>query len=178
VDYSKRQTRHLFLDEIGDMPVTLQAVLLRFLMIGRSVRSAASNARSISPGAATNANLDESLQGPLRSDSCFAQHARGDVVTAARTFGFAKIARHLIEKIDPSGADRKRIDRLAERNWEGKSRELRNSSQDFAGRAGHLIDETSVDNLLGPACGERHPERVSGSDRTQHSCMRFSVPLC
>jgi len=71
------------------------------------------------------------------------------------------------------------IDRLAERNWEGNIRELRNIlSRLSLAEPGHLIDETSVDNLLGPACGERHPERVSGSDGLKHSCMRFSVPLC
>nr|WP_244567720.1 sigma-54-dependent Fis family transcriptional regulator [Bradyrhizobium erythrophlei] len=164
----------LFLDEIGDMPVTLQAVLLRFLD-DWTVRPVGGVKRQVDVllVSATNANLDESIaKGRFRSDLLFRLNTLEVTLSPLRERSdFAKIARHLIEKIDPSGdLTESAIDRLAERNWEGNIRELRNIlSRLSLAEPGHLIDETSVDNLLGPACGERHPERVSGSDGLKHS---------
>jgi sigma-54 dependent transcriptional regulator, acetoin dehydrogenase operon transcriptional activator AcoR len=164
----------LFLDEIGDMPVTLQAVLLRFLD-DWTVRPVGGVKRQVDVllVSATNADLDESIaKGRFRSDLLFRLNTLEVTLSPLRERSdFAKIARHLIEKIDPSAdLTESAIDRLAERNWEGNIRELRNIlSRLSLAEPGHLIDETSVDNLLGPACGERHPERVSGGDGLEHS---------
>jgi len=163
----------LFLDEIGDMPVTLQAVLLRFLD-DWTVRPVGGVKRQVDVllVSATNANLDESIaKGRFRSDLLFRLNTLEVTLSPLRERSdFAKIARHLIEKIDPSAdLTESAVDRLAELNWDGNIRELRNVlSRLSLAEPGHLIDETSVDNLLGPACSERRPERASGSDGLAH----------
>jgi sigma-54 dependent transcriptional regulator, acetoin dehydrogenase operon transcriptional activator AcoR len=156
----------LFLDEIGDMPVALQAVLLRFLddWIIRPVGGAKRQV-DVLLVSATNANLDESIaKGRFRSDLLFRLntlevtlpplHERSD---------FADIARHLMRKIDPSadfteGA----IDQLAELQWVGNIRELRNvlSRLSLSG-PGSLIDETAVEAVVGHSCSERLPREGS-----------------
>jgi sigma-54 dependent transcriptional regulator, acetoin dehydrogenase operon transcriptional activator AcoR len=163
----------LFLDEIGDMPVTLQAVLLRFLD-DWTVRPVGGVKRQVDVllVSATNANLDESIaKGRFRSDLLFRLNTLEVTLSPLRERSdFDKIARHLIEKIDPSAdLTESAIDRLAELNWGGNIRELRNVlSRLSLAEPGHLIDETSVDNLLGPACSERRPERMSGIDGLEH----------
>jgi sigma-54 dependent transcriptional regulator, acetoin dehydrogenase operon transcriptional activator AcoR len=162
----------LFLDEIGDMPVTLQAVLLRFLD-DWTVRPIGGVKRQVDVllVSATNANLDESIaKGRFRSDLLFRLNTLEVTLSPLRERSdFAKIARHLIEKVDPSAdLTESAIDRLAELNWGGNIRELRNVlSRLSLAEPGHLIDETSVDNLLGPAYSERRPERMSG-DGLEH----------
>ena len=156
----------LFLDEIGDMPVALQAVLLRFLD-DWTVRPVGGAKRQVDIllVSATNANLDESIaKGRFRSDLLFRLntlevtlpplHERSD---------FADIARHLMRKIDPS-ADftESAIDRLAELQWDGNIRELRNvlSRLSLSG-PGSLIDETAVEAVVGHSCSERLPREGS-----------------
>jgi transcriptional regulator of acetoin/glycerol metabolism len=150
----------LFLDEIGDMPVALQAVLLRFLD-DWTVRPVGGAKRLVDVllVSATNANLDESIaKGRFRSDLLFRLntlevtlpplHERSD---------FADIARHLMRKIDPS-ADftESAIDRLAELEWDGNIRELRNVlSRLSLGGPGSLIDEAAVEVVVGHSCTER-----------------------
>jgi transcriptional regulator of acetoin/glycerol metabolism len=83
---------------------------------------------------------------------------------------FAEIARHLIEKIDASAdLTESAIDRLAELNWDGNIRELRNvlSRLSLAGR-GNLIDETAVESVVGPSCSERLPGKASGNGGPKH----------
>ena len=83
---------------------------------------------------------------------------------------FAEIARHLIEKIDPSAdLTESAIDRLAELNWDGNIRELRNvlSRLSLAER-GHLIDETAVDSVVGPSFSEQPSGKVSGDSGLKH----------
>jgi sigma-54 dependent transcriptional regulator, acetoin dehydrogenase operon transcriptional activator AcoR len=149
----------LFLDEIGDMPVTLQAVLLRFLD-DWTVRPVGGVKRQVDVllVSATNANLDESIaKGRFRSDLLFRLNTLEVTLSPLRERSdFAEIARHLIEKIDPSAdLTESAIDRLAELKWDGNIRELRNvlSRLSLAG-PGHLIDETSVDTLVGHSDSE------------------------
>ncbi len=78
---------------------------------------------------------------------------------------FAEIARHLIEKIDPStDLTESAIDRLAELNWDGNIRELLNvlSRLSLAER-GNLIDGTAVEAVVGRSCSERLPGKASDS---------------
>jgi transcriptional regulator with PAS, ATPase and Fis domain len=162
----------LFLDEIGDMPVTLQAVLLRFLD-DWTVRPIGGTKRQVDVllVSATNANLDDSIaKGRFRSDLLFRLntlevtlpplHERSD---------FGDIARHLIEKIDPAAnLTEGAIDRLAERNWDGNIRELRNVlSRLSLAEPGRLIDGASVDSLLDASYGERRPEKAAGDNRIE-----------
>jgi transcriptional regulator of acetoin/glycerol metabolism len=163
----------LFLDEIGDMPVTLQAVLLRFLD-DWTVRPVGGVKRQVDVllVSATNANLDESIaKGRFRSDLLFRLNTLEVTLSPLRERSdFSEIARHLIEKIDPSAElTESAIDRLAELRWEGNIRELRNvlSRLSLAG-PGHLIDETSIDSLVGHSDSERLPVSASGNEGLKH----------
>jgi transcriptional regulator of acetoin/glycerol metabolism len=156
----------LFLDEIGDMPVTLQAVLLRFLD-DWTVRPVGGVKRQVDVllVSATNANLDESIaKGRFRSDLLFRLNTLEVTLPPLRERAdFAEIARHLIAKIDPSAdMTESAIDRLAELNWDGNIRELRNvlSRLSLADR-GKLIDETLVDSVIDQSARERAPGRAA-----------------
>lgn len=173
----------LFLDEIGDMPVALQAVLLRFLD-DWTVRPVGGTKRQVDVllVSATNANLDDSIaKGRFRSDLLFRLntlevtlpplHERSD---------FADIARHLMRKIDPS-ADftESAIDRLAELEWDGNIRELRNVlSRLSLGGPGSLIDEAAVEVVVGHSSKERQPREGSschGLRNDLHEIQRAQV---
>jgi transcriptional regulator of acetoin/glycerol metabolism len=158
----------LFLDEIGDMPVALQAVLLRFLddWTVRPV-GGAKHQVDVLLVSATNANLDESIaKGRFRSDLLFRLNTLEVTLPSLNARAdFADIARHLMRKIDPS-ADftESAIDRLAELEWEGNIRELRNVlSRLSLGGPGSLIDEAAVEAIVGPSCSERLPREGSNS---------------
>jgi sigma-54 dependent transcriptional regulator, acetoin dehydrogenase operon transcriptional activator AcoR len=173
----------LFLDEIGDMPVTLQAVLLRFLD-DWTVRPIGGIKRQVDVllVSATNANLDESIaKGRFRSDLLFRLntlevtlpplHERSD---------FADIARHLMRKIDPSAdLTASAINRLAELQWDGNIRELRNVlSRLSLSRPGSLLDEAAVDAVVGHSCTERLPREGSinhGLKSDLHEIQRAHV---
>jgi transcriptional regulator of acetoin/glycerol metabolism len=173
----------LFLDEIGDMPVTLQAVLLRFLD-DWTVRPIGGIKRQVDVllVSATNANLDESIaKGRFRSDLLFRLntlevtlpplHERSD---------FADIARHLMRKIDPSAdLTASAINRLAELQWDGNIRELRNVlSRLSLSRPGSLLDEAAVDAVVGHSCTERPPREGSinhGLKSDLHEIQRAHV---
>src|SRR5258705_8379332 len=163
----------LFLDEIGGMPVTLQAVLLRFLD-DWSVRPVGGAKRQVDVllVSATNANLDESIaKGRFRSDLLFRLNTLEVTLPPLRERSdFADIARHLIEKIDPSAdLTESAIDRLAELNWDGNIRELRNvlSRLSLAER-GSLIDETAVESVVGPLFSEQLSGKASGNSGFKH----------
>ena len=82
---------------------------------------------------------------------------------------FAEIARHLIEKIDPSAdLTESAIDRLAELNWDGNIRELRNVLSRLSWPSGNLIDETAVESVVGHSFSERLPGRASGNSGLKH----------
>jgi transcriptional regulator with PAS, ATPase and Fis domain len=161
----------LFLDEIGDMPVTLQAVLLRFLD-DWTVRPVGGIKRQVDVllVSATNADLDESIaKGRFRSDLLFRLNTLEVTLSPLRErTDFAEIARHLIEKIDRSvDLTESAIDRLAELNWDGNIRELRNVLSRLT-LAGNLIDETVVDSVVGHRSNERPFATVSGNNKLKH----------
>jgi transcriptional regulator with PAS, ATPase and Fis domain len=163
----------LFLDEIGDMPVTLQAVLLRFLD-DWTVRPVGGAKRQVDVllVSATNADLDGSIaRGSFRSDLLFRLNTLEVTLPPLRERSdFAEIARHLIEKIDPSAElTESAIDRLAGLNWSGNIRELRNVlSRLSLVERGHLIDETVVEFVVGPSSGERLPGQAQGIGELKH----------
>jgi transcriptional regulator of acetoin/glycerol metabolism len=144
----------LFLDEIGDMPVALQAVLLRFLD-DWTVRPVGGSKRQVDVllVSATNANLDESMaRGRFRSDLLFRLNTLEVTLPPLRERSdFADIARHLMTKIDPSaGLTQSAIDRLAEQDWDGNIRELRNVlSRLSLNEQGGLIGEAAVKEIVG-----------------------------
>ena len=156
----------LFLDKIGDMPVTLQAVLLRFLD-DWTVRPVGGAKRQVDVllVSATNANLDGSIaKGRFRSDLLFRLNTLEVTLPPLRARSdFADIARHLMAKIDPSAdLTQSAIDRLSELDWDGNIRELRNVlSRLSLNERGNLIDEATVKSIVGPSSGERVPRRAS-----------------
>ena len=83
---------------------------------------------------------------------------------------FTEIARHLIEKIDPSAdLTESAIDRLAELNWDGNIRELRNVlSRLSLVEQGNLIDEAAVESVVGHSFDERLPGKASGNSGLKH----------
>jgi len=173
----------LFLDEIGDMPVTLQAVLLRFLD-DWTVRPVGGIKRQVDVllVSATNADLDESIaKGRFRSDLLFRLNTLEVTLSPLRERSdFAEIARHLIEKIDPSvDLTESAIDRLAELNWDGNIRELRNVlSRLTLAERGNLIDETLVDSVVGHFSDERLFGTAAGNNKLKpglHEIQRAHV---
>jgi transcriptional regulator of acetoin/glycerol metabolism len=173
----------LFLDEIGDMPVTLQAVLLRFLD-DWTVRPVGGIKRQVDVllVSATNADLDASIaKGRFRSDLLFRLNTLEVTLLPLRERSdFAEIARHLIEKIDPSvDLTESAIDRLAELNWDGNIRELRNVlSRLTLAERGNLIDEALVDSVVGHVSDERPFGTVSGNNKLKpglHEIQRAHV---
>jgi transcriptional regulator with PAS, ATPase and Fis domain len=144
----------LFLDEIGDMPVTLQAVLLRFLD-DWTVRPVGGSKQQVDVllVSATNANLDDSIaKGRFRSDLLFRLNTLDITLPPLRDRSdFAEIARHLLRAIDPEiGLSEGAAERLAELDWPGNIRELRNMLARLTpGHGENEIDEAAVNALAG-----------------------------
>jgi sigma-54 dependent transcriptional regulator, acetoin dehydrogenase operon transcriptional activator AcoR len=146
----------LFLDEIGDMPVALQTVLLRFLD-DWTIRPVGGSPHKVDVllVSATNANLESSIERRrFRADLLFRLNTLDVTLPPLRErMDFEQIARHLIRAIDPSASlTTSAIERLAESDWPGNIRELRNVlSRLSLGEYGELIDGTAVERLMGDA---------------------------
>ena len=159
----------LFLDEIGDMPVTLQAVLLRFLD-DWTVRPVGGSKREVDVllVSATNANLDDAIaKGRFRSDLLFRLNTLEVTLLPLRErTDFAELARHLMQKIDPSiGLSEAAIDRLAQRDWDGNIRELRNVLARLSlHETGPVIDAAAISSLLGPGRPARVPPMTTADE--------------
>lgn len=128
----------LFLDEIGDMPLELQAKLLRVLQEREFQKLGSSeNVRvDVRIVAATNVNLGERVrQGRFRQDLYY----RLNVVPVHlpplrnRVRDIPLLAGHFIEKIcraegiPPKRVAREALDRLMRQNWPGNVRQLENA---------------------------------------------------
>jgi formate hydrogenlyase transcriptional activator len=127
----------LFLDEVGDIPLELQAKLLRVLQEGEFERLGSARTQKVDVRliAATNANLERMVADrQFRSDlfyrlNVFPIHLpplrerRGDIPLLV-TFFAQKFARRFRRKIEtiPAGA----IARLEQYHWPGNVRELEN----------------------------------------------------
>jgi transcriptional regulator of acetoin/glycerol metabolism len=160
----------LFLDEIGDMPVALQAVLLRFLD-DWTVRPVGGAKRLIDVllVSATNADLDQLIgKGRFRSDLLFRLNTLEVRLPALRERSdFAEIARHLLRKIDPSAElTQSATDRLAELDWDGNIRELRNMLSRLTLNApGSLIDGSAIEAMIGRSHEKRKSlDALAGDD--------------
>ncbi len=127
----------IFLDEIGEMPVAIQAKLLRVLQ-EREVERLGGNERirlDIRVIAATNANLREKIRdGSFRQDLYYRLNVfqislpplrdrPTDIPVLARHF-VARICHN--ENLKPKVLDATAIDQLLEHSWPGNARELEN----------------------------------------------------
>ena len=150
----------VFLDEIGDMPITLQVKLLRVLQerevrpVGAS-RSLPVNVRVIS---ATHRDLGRAIeQQSFREDLYY----RLAVVTLAlpalreRPEDVAPLARHFLETIATRSGRRTRVyspdamEALCRHHWPGNIRQLSNVvEQNVALTRGHVISAQAVDKAL------------------------------
>lgn len=127
----------IFLDEIGELPLDLQAKLLRVLQEGEFERVGSSrtikvNVRVI---AATNRNLQNLIQeGKFREDLYYRIHVfpihipplrerEDDVILLARSFAEA-FAKRMGRKLNPLGPGA--LMRLKSYHWPGNVRELQN----------------------------------------------------
>jgi len=170
----------IFLDEVGDMPLGLQAKLLRFLeeRVFRRVGGTREMAVDVRVIAATNRNLEEAIEeGKFRADLMFRlnvipivlpplQDRSEDIRLLAQHFvsRFARDFRKNIERIDDEV-----FVRLAAYPWPGNVRELRNVME----RAVLLCRSERIeptDVVLGPV-------RDPGADEFGYQLPRGGIDL-
>ncbi len=127
----------IFLDEIGELPLELQAKLLRVLQEGEfePVGSARTQKVNVRVVAATNRDLSQAVRdGTFREDLYYRlnvfpiyvpplRERRGDVALLAEAFA-SRAARRLGRRINP--IDATAIAHLEEYRWPGNVRELQN----------------------------------------------------
>ncbi len=162
----------IFLDEIGELPLTAQATLLRVLQDGSyrpygSVRQMHTDVRII---AATNRDLQEAVdQKIFRLD--LLHRIRSAVIhlppLRSRKDDIPLLVRHFMSKLTPSDVDEMEVSpevmsRLLRHSWEGNVRELENRLRSAVALASD--GRTTVEDIF--------PEEVGGTDR---SCERPSL---
>lgn len=150
----------IFLDEIGDMPITLQVKLLRVLQerevrpVG-ATRSVPVDVRVIS---ATHRDLDTSIaNGSFREDLYYRLAVVGIDLPplARRAEDIAPLARHFLETLARRAGRRPKVyspdamERLARYDWPGNIRQLSNVvEQNVALTRGQVIGVAAVDKAL------------------------------
>jgi len=161
-----------FLDEIGDMPVTLQAVLLRFLD-DWTLRPVGGAKRKVDVLliSATNANISESIaKGRFRSDLLFRLNTlEVTLPPLAERSDFETIATHLLATIDARRTlSPAAIDHLAKCAWPGNIRELRNVlSRVTLQTEDCVIDYSAVASIAGPHIEGKRISTLQGRHRAQ-----------
>ena len=156
----------IFLDEIGELPLSAQAVLLRVLQDGSyrpygSVRQMNTDIRVI---AATNRDLKEAVvQKSFRLDL---YHRMGSAVLQmpplrSRTADIPLLIRHFMRKLASPGSQPLEISptvtsRLLHHRWEGNVRELENRLRSAIALVSN--GQITVEDLF--------PEEVEGTDRS------------
>ena len=153
----------LFIDEIGDMPLSLQAKLLRFLELKEYLPVGSStplhaNVRII---AATNKNLEkEAEKGNFREDlyyrlSTFILHIPS---LRERREDIPLLIDHFVEKAsrefkkEAVHPNQERVKELVKRDWKGNVRELENYVRSFVltGSGVTSDDDAAVQNAANP----------------------------
>ena len=122
----------LFLDEVGDLPLDLQAKLLRALETGvvRPVGGSKAKKVHVRIVAATNVDLAEKVaRGAFRADLFWRLSVLPIVIPPLRERpeDVEVVARYLLAELDPSFTlDREAVQTLERYAWPGNVRELRN----------------------------------------------------
>jgi sigma-54 dependent transcriptional regulator, acetoin dehydrogenase operon transcriptional activator AcoR len=161
-----------FLDEIGDMPVTLQAVLLRFLD-DWTLRPVGGAKRKVDVLliSATNADISGSIaKGRFRSDLFFRLNTlEVTLPPLAERSDFGTIATHLLATIDARRTlSPAAIDHLAKCAWPGNIRELRNVlSRVTLQTEDCVIDYSAVASIAGPHIEGKRISTLQGRHRAQ-----------
>src|SRR5713101_7851551 len=143
----------LFPDEIGDMPVSLQAVLLR-LLDDWTVRPVGGVRAKVDVFlvSATNASLDKAIaEGRFRSDLLYRLNTLEVTLPRLRDrTDFDAIVHHLLGTIDPNcKITSATIAHLAARPWPGNIRELRNMLARFTlATADGFVDEVGLEAMI------------------------------
>jgi PAS domain S-box-containing protein len=156
----------LFLDEIGELPLDVQAKLLRVLQEGEFERVGGAETRRVNVRviAATNRRLDEAVsEGAFRSDLYYRlnvvpielpplRERKGDVPLLARFFA-TRAAKQLGKALH--GVPERVIDAMERYEWPGNVRELANLVE----RAVILAQgpELRVEDILSPAALNKSP---------------------
>ncbi len=163
----------LFLDEIGDMPLDLQAKLLRVLQEREFQRIGSSESVRVDVCvvAASNANLAEKVaQGTFREDLFY----RLNVVPITmpplreRASDIPLLAHHFLEKIcrlesiPLKRIFREALDRLGAYHWPGNVRQLENAIEKAVVLSGDRLDLYPADFPL-PDFGARKPLSATAS---------------
>ncbi len=163
----------LFLDEIGDMPIDLQAKLLRVLQEREFQRIGSSETVRVDVRvvAASNANLAEKVaQGTFREDLFY----RLNVVPVTmpplreRASDIPLLAHHFLEKIcrlesiPLKRIFREALDRLSAYHWPGNVRQLENAIEKAVVLSGDRLDLYPADFPL-PDFGARKPLSATAS---------------
>jgi two-component system response regulator HydG len=141
----------LFLDEIGDMPLNMQAKLLRTLETGEVQRVGSTETRIVDVRfiAATHRNLRELVdKGEFREDLFYRLHAQGAVRLPAlrhRREDIPLLARHFLELANKAnnanitGFTPEVMRRLTSYSWRGNVRELRSVIEQMVIEAEHEV---------------------------------------
>lgn len=149
----------LFLDEVGEMPLALQAKLLRVLEIRQFRRVGGSRTRVFGARvvSATNRALNSSLGGSMRADLFFrlAGYAIRTPLLSERTSDVPELARHFLvdfsrrHQLGQLSLSAEAIEALLAYPWPGNVRELRAVVENAAIVArGGLIQRTEVELSL------------------------------
>ena len=150
----------IFLDEVGEMPLSTQARLLRVLESGEFIRMGENTPRktNIRVVAATNQNMEQAVkEGRFREDLYYRLSTVGITVPPLRERGhdvLLLMRKFLHDYEDASHSpevhltdDAKR--RLQEYHWPGNVRELRNVALQIGlYEAGSLVDAASINHYL------------------------------
>jgi len=181
----------LLLDEVGEMPLHLQAALLRFLddQLVRPVGGTSARHVDVQLLAATNAEPADAVAAQrFRADLLYRLNTvRVELPPLRRRRDFASAARSVLAALDAGAtiAD-DAIERLARHTWPGNFRELRSVlTRALLARGDHRLARSDIDRLLPAASPGSASALQQGAgemvrrefERTGHSVSQTSRNL-
>ena len=181
----------IFLDEVGDMPLSVQANLLRVLQDRQVVRVGGGRPiqLDVRVTAATNRDLEAELElGSFRRDLFY----RLAVMTVhipplrERKEDIQVLLRHFVRKHAPRWKDpeRVRLDRqvvktLAAYDWPGNARELENTVVFFLNKmTGNTVTLKDIPPAVFGQCGQNVPVRMRTLDEAEKETICETLAHC